>query len=169
MSVNAAQISQIIKDRIETFEAVAEARSEGTIVSVKDGIVTIYGLADVMYSEMIEFSTGEFGLALNLERDSVGAVVLGPDQGIVEGQGGTVLFVELLCGHATVLDRLESETRKKFGKLTDPDLYQQILAEGGFEYGGMPVPDLRINTERRVPAQAAGVIASALAARGLVS
>jgi F-type H+-transporting ATPase subunit alpha len=86
MALNSAEISQIIKDRIETFNAVAEERSEGTVVSVKDGIVTIYGLADVMYGEMLEFSTGEFGLALNLERDTVGAVVLGPDTGIVEGQ-----------------------------------------------------------------------------------
>jgi F-type H+-transporting ATPase subunit alpha len=83
---NPAEISQIIKDRINSFKAVTEARSEGTIVSVKDGIVTVYGLADVMYGEMLEFATGEFGLALNLERDAVGAVVLGPDTGIVEGQ-----------------------------------------------------------------------------------
>ncbi len=86
MALNPAEISQIIKDRIETFETVTEARSEGTIVSVKDGIVLIYGLADVMYGEMLEFATGEYGMVLNLERDSVGAVVLGPDTGIVEGQ-----------------------------------------------------------------------------------
>ncbi len=86
MALNAAEISQIIKERIETFEAVAEERSEGTIVSVKDGIVSVYGLADAMYGEMVEFTTGEFGLALNLERDVVGIVVLGPDEGIVEGQ-----------------------------------------------------------------------------------
>ena len=86
MALNAAEISQIIKQRIGAFEAVTEARSEGTIVSVKDGIVSIYGLADVMYGEMLEFATGEFGLALNLERDAVGAVVLGPDTGIIEGQ-----------------------------------------------------------------------------------
>lgn len=86
MALNSAEISQIIKDRIETFHSVAEQRSEGTIVSVKDGIVTIYGLANVMYGEMLEFSTGEFGLALNIERDSVGAVVLGSDVGIVENQ-----------------------------------------------------------------------------------
>lgn len=86
MALNTAEISQIIKDRLENFHAVAEKRSEGTIVSVKDGIVTVYGLADVMYGEMLAFSTGEYGLALNLERDAVGAVVLGPDVGIVEGQ-----------------------------------------------------------------------------------
>lgn len=86
MALNPTEISQIIKDRIEKFESVTEARSEGTIVSVKDGIVLIYGLAEVMYGEMLEFETGEFGLALNLERDSVGAVVLGPEAGIIEGQ-----------------------------------------------------------------------------------
>ena len=86
MALNAAAISQIIKERIETFDAVAEKRSTGTIVSIKDGIVSAYGLADAMYGEMVEFATGEFGLALNLERDAIGIVVLGPDEGIVAGQ-----------------------------------------------------------------------------------
>lgn len=86
MTLNPAEISQIIKDRITQFKAVAEPRSEGTIVSVKDGIVLIYGLADVMYGEMIQFENGEYGLALNLERDVVGAVVLGSDENIVENQ-----------------------------------------------------------------------------------
>ena len=86
MALNPAEISQIIKDRINDFKAVAEPRSEGTIVSVKDGIVLIYGLADVMYGEMIQFENGEYGLALNLERDVVGAVVLGNAENIVENQ-----------------------------------------------------------------------------------
>jgi F-type H+-transporting ATPase subunit alpha len=64
----------------------AEARNEGTVVSVSDGIVRIHGLTDVMYGEMIEFDGGRFGMALNLERDSVGAVVLGDYLGIAEGQ-----------------------------------------------------------------------------------
>ncbi|OUS15566.1 F0F1 ATP synthase subunit alpha, partial [Gammaproteobacteria bacterium 50_400_T64] len=63
-----------------------EARNEGTIVSVSDGIVRIHGLADVMYGEMIEFDGGLYGMALNLERDSVGAVVLGDYQSLAEGQ-----------------------------------------------------------------------------------
>lgn len=84
--LSAAEVSELIKQRIADFEAVAEARTEGTIVSVKDGIVRIYGLDDVMYGEMIEFATGVYGMALNLEQDSVGAVVLGDDEGIVEGQ-----------------------------------------------------------------------------------
>jgi F-type H+-transporting ATPase subunit alpha len=85
MQLNPTEISDLIKKRIDSFEAVAEARTEGTVVSVLDGIVIIHGLGDVMSGEMIEFSNGSFGLALNLERDSVGAVVLGDYKGITEG------------------------------------------------------------------------------------
>ncbi len=85
MQLNPTEISELIKKRIEGFDADAEARTEGTIVSIMDGIVRIHGLSDVMSGEMIEFSNGSFGLALNLERDSVGAVVLGDYKGITEG------------------------------------------------------------------------------------
>lgn len=85
MQLNPTEISDLIKKRIDSFEAGAEARTEGTVVSVTDGIVRIHGLGDVMSGEMIEFSNGTFGLALNLERDSVGAVVLGDYKGITEG------------------------------------------------------------------------------------
>ncbi len=84
--LNPSEISEIIKQRIEKFELAPEVRTEGTIVSVKDGIVRIYGLADVMLGEMIEFPDNTFGLALNLERDSVGTVVLGPYDHLAEGQ-----------------------------------------------------------------------------------
>ncbi|ARU59598.1 MAG: F0F1 ATP synthase subunit alpha [Pseudomonadales bacterium] len=84
--LNPSEISEIIKKRIEKLDVTSEARTEGTIVSVSDGIVLIHGLADVMYGEMIEFDNGTYGLALNLERDSVGAVVLGDYQGLAEGQ-----------------------------------------------------------------------------------
>ncbi len=77
MAVKPSEISELIRQRIEKFEAVAEARTEGTIVTLTDGIVRIHGLENVMYGEMIEFPGNTFGLALNLERDSVGAVVLG--------------------------------------------------------------------------------------------
>ena len=80
------EISELIKQRIEHFDLKAEVRTEGTIVSVKDGIVRLYGLADVMQGEMIEFSGHTYGLALNLERDSVGAVVLGKTEHLSEGQ-----------------------------------------------------------------------------------
>jgi F-type H+/Na+-transporting ATPase subunit alpha len=84
--LNPSEISEIIKKRIENLDVTSDAQNEGTIVSVADGIVLIHGLADVMYGEMIEFPGGIYGIALNLERDSVGAVVLGKYQDLVEGQ-----------------------------------------------------------------------------------
>lgn len=86
MQLAASEVSELIKQRIEKFDVGAEIRTEGTIVSLKDGIVRIYGLGDVMLGEMIEFQGGSYGLALNLERDSVGAVVLGPYNHLAEGQ-----------------------------------------------------------------------------------
>ncbi len=85
MQLNPTEISDLIKKRINSFEIDAEARTEGSIVSIMDGIVRIHGLSDVMSGEMIEFANGVYGLALNLERDSVGAVVLGDYKGIKEG------------------------------------------------------------------------------------
>ncbi len=85
MQLKASEISDLIKQRIEKFDAVAEARNEGTAVSVQDGIVRVAGLADVMQGEMLEFPGEVYGMALNLERDSVGVVVLGDYQNISEG------------------------------------------------------------------------------------
>ena len=85
MQLNPTEISDLIKQRIKDFEAVAEARTEGTVVSVTDGIVRIHGLSDAMAGEMIELPGETYGLALNLERDSVGAVVLGDYKHISEG------------------------------------------------------------------------------------
>ena len=85
MQLNPSEISELIKSKIEKFEAVTEAHNEGTIVAVTDGIVRIHGLADVMSYEMLEFPGNTFGLALNLERDSVGAVVLGEYTHLSEG------------------------------------------------------------------------------------
>jgi F-type H+-transporting ATPase subunit alpha len=84
--LNPSEISDIIKKRIEKLDISSDAKNEGTILSVSDGIVLIHGLADVMYGEMIEFANGIFGMALNLERDSVGAVVLGDYEDLAEGQ-----------------------------------------------------------------------------------
>ena len=84
--LNPSEISEIIKQRIDSLDVSAQAQNEGTIVSVSDGIIRIHGLADVMYGEMIEFEGGIYGMALNLERDSVGAVVLGDYQSLAEGQ-----------------------------------------------------------------------------------
>src|SRR5690554_702100 len=84
--LNPSEISDIIKKRIGNLDVTSNAQNEGTIVSVADGIVKIHGLGDVMYGEMIEFEQGAFGMALNLERDSVGVVVLGDYLGLAEGQ-----------------------------------------------------------------------------------
>jgi F-type H+-transporting ATPase subunit alpha len=85
MQLNPSEISELIKKRVESFEVVSEARNEGTVVSLADGVVRVHGLADVMYGEMIEFPNNTFGMALNLEQDSVGAVVLGEYEHISEG------------------------------------------------------------------------------------
>jgi F-type H+-transporting ATPase subunit alpha len=84
--LNPSEISEIIKSRIDSLDVSFEARNEGTVVSVTDGIIRIHGLADVMYGEMIEFEGGIYGMALNLERDSVGAVILGDYKSLAEGQ-----------------------------------------------------------------------------------
>jgi F-type H+/Na+-transporting ATPase subunit alpha len=85
MAIKATEISDLIKQRIENFKSVTEARNVGTIVSVTDGICRIHGLADARYGEMLEFPGNTFGLALNLEQDSVGAVVLGDYKHLGEG------------------------------------------------------------------------------------
>ena len=84
--LNPSEISALIKQRISDLDTSATAKNEGTIVMVSDGIVRIHGLADVMYGEMIEFDGGLYGMALNLEQDSVGAVVLGSYLSLQEGQ-----------------------------------------------------------------------------------
>jgi F-type H+-transporting ATPase subunit alpha len=86
MSIKASEISDLIKARIEKFQSATEARNVGTVTSVTDGIVRVHGLADARYGEMLEFTGNTFGLALNLEQDSVGAVVLGDYKHISEGQ-----------------------------------------------------------------------------------
>ncbi len=85
MKLNPSEISNLIRSRIDNFEALTQARTEGTVVSVTDGIVRVHGLSDVMQGEMLEFPGNTFGLALNLERDSVGAVILGEYEHITEG------------------------------------------------------------------------------------
>lgn len=84
--LNPSEISALIKQRISDLDTSVTAKNEGTIVMVSDGIVRIHGLADAMYGEMIEFEGGLYGMALNLEQDSVGAVVLGSYLGLQEGQ-----------------------------------------------------------------------------------
>lgn len=85
MQLNPSEISELIKSKIQNFSVTAEAQTQGTVVSVTDGIVRIHGLTNVMQGEMLEFPKNTFGLALNLERDSVGAVILGEYEHISEG------------------------------------------------------------------------------------
>ncbi|MDY0308468.1 MAG: F0F1 ATP synthase subunit alpha [Castellaniella sp.] len=85
MQLNPSEISELLKSRIEGLGASTDVRTQGTVVSVTDGITRIHGLSDVMQGEMLEFPNNKFGLALNLERDSVGAVVLGDYVGVSEG------------------------------------------------------------------------------------
>ena len=85
MSISATEVSDLIRQRIQNFDVGVEARTEGTIVTLTDGIARIHGLSEVMQGEMIEFPGNTFGLALNLERDSVGAVIMGDYAHISEG------------------------------------------------------------------------------------
>src|SRR5687767_3763245 len=85
MQLNPAEIGELIKSRIQNLDVGAEKRTQGTVVSLTDGICRVHGLADAMQGEMLEFPGNTFGLALNLERDSVGAVVLGEYTHITEG------------------------------------------------------------------------------------
>ena len=85
MKLNASEISNLIKSRISGFDGAAESGSEGTVVSIADGIALVHGVSDVMYGEMVQFDENTFGMALNLESDSVGVVVLGEYEHISEG------------------------------------------------------------------------------------
>ncbi|HNQ56429.1 MAG TPA: F0F1 ATP synthase subunit alpha, partial [Candidatus Desulfobacillus denitrificans] len=85
MQLNPSEISDLIKSKIQNLQLAATARTEGTVVSVTDGICRVHGLADVMQGEMLEFPGNTFGLAMNLERDSVGAIILGEYEHITEG------------------------------------------------------------------------------------
>ncbi|MBI3897575.1 MAG: F0F1 ATP synthase subunit alpha [Gammaproteobacteria bacterium] len=85
MNLNPSEISDLIKSRIQKLELAATKRNEGTVVTVTDGICRVHGLADVMQGEMLEFPKDTYGVALNLERDSVGVVILGEYEHITEG------------------------------------------------------------------------------------
>ncbi|GMR01028.1 MAG: F0F1 ATP synthase subunit alpha [Gammaproteobacteria bacterium] len=102
MQLNPSEISELIKSRIENFDTKVEARTEGTIVSLTDGIIRIHGLADAMQGEMIELPGDTFAMALNLERDSVGAVVLGSYGHLTEGDTAkcTGRILEVPIGNA---------------------------------------------------------------------
>ncbi|GAK23293.1 LOW QUALITY PROTEIN: ATP synthase alpha chain [Vibrio sp. JCM 19052] len=99
MQLNSNEISELIRERIVNFNLESEARNEGTIVSVSDGIITIHGLADVMQGEMLELPDNRFALALNLERHSVGAVVMGHMRTCQKGKKGTGRILEVPVGN----------------------------------------------------------------------
>ena len=88
-NLNPSEISQIIKDRINNLETTSQESNEGTIVFLSDGIARIHGLSEVMYGELIEFEGGITGMALNLERDSVGVVIFGDYKKLAEGDTAT--------------------------------------------------------------------------------
>lgn len=100
MQLNSTEIAELIKQRIAQFDVKSEARNEGTIVSLSDGIIRIHGLADAMQGEMIELPGNRYALALNLERDSVGAVIMGSYDGLSEGMKvkGTGRILEVPVG-----------------------------------------------------------------------
>ncbi|NNF16500.1 MAG: F0F1 ATP synthase subunit alpha [Gammaproteobacteria bacterium] len=118
MSLKASEISDLIKQRIERFESAAEARNVGTVIAVTDGILRIHGLADAQYGEMLEFPGDTFGLALNLEQDSVGAVVLGDYKHITEGDTvkTTGRILEVPVGEALIGRVVDSLGRPIDGK-----------------------------------------------------
>ncbi|MBY8037094.1 F0F1 ATP synthase subunit alpha [Vibrio fluvialis] len=101
MQLNSNEISELIRQRIVNLDLESEARNEGSIVSVSDGIITIHGLSDVMQGEMLELPDNRFALALNLERHSVGAVVMGPYADLCEGMKvkGTGRILEVPVGN----------------------------------------------------------------------
>jgi F-type H+-transporting ATPase subunit alpha len=101
MPFNPSEISAIIKQQIEQFPLPAETRNEGTIVSLKDGIATIYGLSNILLGEMLQFDTKTYGIALNLERDTVGSVILGDFGHLSEGMTvkSTGRVLETPIGH----------------------------------------------------------------------
>ena len=102
MSISATEISELIKKKIQDFDLDTDARTEGTVVSLSDGIARVHGLSDAMQGEMIEFPGNTYGLALNLERDSVGAVILGNYEHISEGDTAkcTKRILEVPVGEA---------------------------------------------------------------------
>ncbi len=104
MQLNPSEISELIKKKIENFAEDTDAKTQGTVVSVTDGICRVHGLSDVMQGEMLEFPNGTIGLALNLERDSVGAVVLGDYVHVTEGDvvKSTGRILEVPTGPALV-------------------------------------------------------------------
>ena len=130
-----SEISSVLKEKISGLDLSAERKNEGIIVSVSDGIVLIHGMGDVMYGELVEFENGVLGLALNLEQDSVGAVVLGDYLGLIEGQKAvcTGRILEVPVGDALlgrVVDALGNPIDGKGEIKTDETAPVEVVAPG---------------------------------------
>src|SRR2546426_4665433 len=140
MQLNPSEISELIKSRIQNLDAGAQMRTQGTVVSVTDGICRVHGLSDVMQGEMLEFPKNTFGLALNLERDSVGAVILGEYTHITEGDTvkttGKILSVPIgpeLLGR--VVNSLSQRSEEHTSELQSPcNLVCRLLLEKKKKY-----------------------------------
>ena len=133
--LNPSEISSVLKEKISGLDLSAERKNEGIIDSVSDGIVRIHGMGDVMYGELIEFENGVLGLALNLEQDSVGAVVLGDYLGLIEGQKAvcTGRILEVPVGEALlgrVVDALGNPIDGKGEIKTDETAPVEVVAPG---------------------------------------
>ena len=133
--LNPSEISSVLKEKISGLDLSAERKNEGIIVSVSDGIVRIHGMGDVMYGELIEFENAVLGLALNLEQDSVGAVVLGDYLGLIEGQKAvcTGRILEVPVGEALlgrVVDALGNPIDGKGEIKTDETAPVEVVAPG---------------------------------------
>ena len=137
MQLNPSEISELIKSKIASLDTGATIRTQGTVVSISDGICRIHGLSDVMAGEMLEFPENTFGLALNLERDSVGAVILGAYEHISEGDTvkctGKILSVPVGPG----ADRARGELARSADRRQGPGDGQGVRRhrEGGARRG----------------------------------
>ena len=145
MQLNSTEIAELIKQRIAQFDVKSEARNEGTIVSVSDGIIRIHGLADAMQGEMIELPGNRFALALNLERDSVGAVIMGSYDGLSEGMKvkGTGRILEVPVGRGLLGRVLNTLGQPIDGKgPVDNDGYSpiEVIAPGVIERKSVDQP-----------------------------
>src|SRR5207237_1303367 len=141
MQLNPAEISELIKSRIEGLATSADIRNQGTVISVTDGIVRVYGLSDAMAGEMLEFpptpdGTPTFGLALNLERDSVGAVILGEYEHISEGDTVkcTGRILEVPVGPELIGRVVNALGQPIDGKGPIKNIVRALEANGAMEY-----------------------------------
>ena len=139
MQLNSTEISELIKQRIAQFSVVSEAHNEGTIVSVSDGVIRIHGLADCMQGEMISLPGNRYAIALNLERDSVGAVVMGPYADLAEGMMELIRNIAIEHSGYSVFAGVGERTREGndfYHEMTDSNVLDKV----SLVYGQMNEP-----------------------------